>query len=1147
MLRLLLISCFFIFYCTFFTNAQLSNERSFKKLVGEEIITIDTLAIYPNSFIVLIGNDTLDSKKYSLSFGSNKFQLYENQKDTLTFHYKVLPFNFQKTYQIRDSKIVFNSKSDEREKFKIPASYSVQDIFGGNELSKSGSISRGVSFGNNQDLGINSNLNLELSGDLSPNLKLLAAVSDANLPIQPDGNTNKLQEFDQVFIQVYNDKFKLIAGDFWISKPQGYFLNYKKRGQGLTGDYSWLTKNQNQWKSQASAALSKGKFNRQIIQGIEANQGPYRLTGAENEPFIVILSGTERVYIDGKLLQRGQELDYTIDYNTSELIFTARNQITKDIRIVVEFQYSDQNYARSLFQSSLSYKSKNMQFWVNAYSEQDAKNQALQQTLSGDQKLYLSQIGDNLDLARINSIDSVGYLENQVLYKMMDSLSYDSVLVFSNDAALAVFRATFQFVGANQGNYIFSNYTALGKVFKWVAPIAGIPQGDHTPSRLIITPKQKQVVSSGFSAKLGKRFFMESESALSTNDLNTFSKFGSSDNNGFAQKFKGIYSLPFGLDTIKKWKFEASGDVEYLTRNFSPIEQYRSVEFDRDWNTRNKGYNGDQLATALGTHLSHQDFGKINLEGQYFSIGNDYAGNRVATNGAWQQNGWKIQWDGSALKSESNSKNTFVRHRAAISKDVKWLTIGFKDDHEKNIFSDTNKLVLKNSYQFFDYQFFISNRDSSKVNYKLFWRERFDQRGDSLQLTAVAKAKTIGAELKLSEFKNQRLSILSAYRSLAILDSVLLPQTPENSFVGRIEYDATFWKSALTFNSFYEIGSGLEQKREFLYLKVNDGQGIYAWVDYNADGIKDLNEFEVAQFIDQASYIRVFTPSSEYIKTYSNELNQSLFWRPERIWEKKKGALKFLNLFSDQARLRITKKVNEFDARVIFNPFASDIDLPNLVSTNTSIRNTLFFNRLSRVFSAEITSETSKSKTLLTSGFDSKQNQFNQALIRWNITTTLSLELSALKGAKKSLADYVIGRNYAYSTESFAGKIIFQKSSNFRISLQTRAADKINDLLLGGEKCLTREIGGTLKYNQTEKGSFQSEFKMLTMKYSGNPNSAIGFELLESLQPGLNYTWTCTYQRTLSQNLQLSINYLGRKSEVIRTIHSGSMELRAYF
>jgi len=125
--------------------------------------------------------------------------------------------------------------------------------------------------------------------------------------------------------------------------------------------------------------------------------------------------------------------------------------------------------------------------------------------------------------------------------------------------------------------------------------------------------------------------------------------------------------------------------------------------------------------------------------------------------------------------------------------------------------------------------------------------------------------------------------------------------------VRRVDYEARWWKSALTWNTFYEVGSGLEQKREFQYLKVNDGQGIYTWVDYNNDGVKDLNEFEIAQYIDQASYIRVFTPSNANVKTYSNEFDQRIYWRPVRIWNNKNGVLNGLSLFSDQARLQINR------------------------------------------------------------------------------------------------------------------------------------------------------------------------------------------------------------------------------------------------
>ena len=1127
---------------------QESTLRNRKFVVSKDTVRLDTLSIYPNSFKVFCGSERVLSESYYLDHASSRFYLKEGCSDTLVLEYRVLPIDLSKTYSRRDASIIYKEGSpDERDKYRIENTYTVEDVFGGSGLTKSGSISRGVSFGNNQDLGINSTLNLELSGDIAPNLKLLASVSDDNLPIQPDGNTSRLQEFDQVYIQIYNDRIKLVAGDFWINRPKGYFLNYKKRAQGLNLNYRWGTDTLHLWKTEASGALSKGKFNRQIIQGVEGNQGPYRLRGNENEPFIIVLAGTERVYIDGKLLERGQEFDYTINYNSAELVFTARNMITKDSRIVVEFQYSDQNYARSLVQTSTTYTSKKLDFWLNAYSEQDARNQTLQQELSLSQKQLLSSIGDSLELAATNSIDSIGWFENQVLYKMVDSLGYDSVLVCSVNPDSAVYRATFTFVGPGKGNYIFSNFNALGKVFQWVAPIAGLPQGDYVPSRLIITPKQKQLFSTGAQYRIRKNLYVESEIAYSGYDQNTFSRLDSGDDHGVANRTKILGTIPLGHDSLPEWQVDTKAELEYLDRYFSPIEQYRSVEFDRDWNTRNKGYQGEQFSSSLGANFRNRTAGNANIEGQWYNIGSDYKGLRAASNGKWNRNGLNAKWEGSYLSSEATNKNEFIRHRAEIAKDFRWFKIGYVDDHELNRFTGGTNALEPTSYQFFDYQFYIANGDSVKNMFKVFYRERYDQRSDSSQLTPVAMARTSGGEIRITEMKNQSLNIVTAYRELKVLNPALLNQTPENTITGRVDHEIRLWKNALTWTNFYEVGSGLEQKREFLYIQVNDGQGVYTWIDYNQDGVKDLNEFEIAQYVDQASYIRVFTPSSEYMKTYSNEVNESIFWRPERIWSNKKGIRGVMSRFSDQARVRINRKTNLFTGADAFNPFSLQIRDTNLISSAYNLKNTLFFNRTSSIFSAEYSFQDLRNKTLLATGFDSKANLYHEVAFRWNIRKVFSIETKGQKGTKDSEADYTPGRNYALAYFFVQPSLIFQPGTTFRVSLDVRYCEKQNADFYGGESGIIREIGSSFKYNQAEKGSLQGGLKMVSITYNGNPGSALGFEVLEALKPGINYTWNVGYQRSVSKNLQLSVQYNGRQSQNSRTIHSGGMELRAFF
>jgi hypothetical protein len=355
------------------------------------------------------------------------------------------------------------------------------------------------------------------------------------------------------------------------------------------------------------------------------------------------------------------------------------------------------------------------------------------------------------------------------------------------------------------------------------------------------------------------------------------------------------------------------------------------------------------------------------------------------------------------------------------------------------------------------------------------------------------------------------------------------------------------WKSAVTLSTFYEVGAGLEQKKEFIYIKVNDGQGVYTWNDYNADGVKDLNEFEIAAYADQASYIRVFTPSNDYIKTYSNEYNQSLIIRPERIWSNAQGIRRQLARFSTQSRFRIQRKTNIFDNLQAYNPFTGRIDDSHLLSTSSNMKHTLFFNRIDPVFGLDYSFQEVKSKTLLATGFDGRGNQSHEISLRWNIRKQWSILGSYERGLKTSFVDYTTGRNYRLNYWLVKPSLVYQPTTFLRFSIDTRFSNKINAVQYGGEYAKVRDVGLTAKYNQAQKGSLQGQFNYILITSDGNANSPLGFELLEALKAGKNLVWNIGYQRSISKNLQISVQYNGRQSEGSKTVHAGGMEVKAFF
>jgi hypothetical protein len=1050
------------------------------------------------------------------------------------------PSFLTKKYFHKDSLSLFQRKAIIADPF-LMTTHSATTSAIDNGLSKSGSIARSISVGNAQDLGVLSSFNLQLAGKLNNDIDLLAVISDDNIPVQPEGNTQQLQEFDRVFIQVNNTNSKLIAGDFELKSRGSYFLNYLKKGKGVL-----LSTHQNNYDITIGTAIAKGKYSKYEFLGTEGSQGPYKIKGPNNESYLVVMAGTERVYIDGELLKRGENQDYTIDYNSAEIIFTNRKMITAYSRIIIEFEYSERSYSRTVNVANANFKLKKIDFSVNYYNEKDNKNINFLQNLSSDQKLFLSNIGDQLDKAFYSSADSTDLNPNQILYQKKDSLGY-LIYVYNPTYAGQHFKLTFTDVGPNAGNYILSNSSANGRVYEWVQPISGIPQGNFEPIVKLITPKQQEQMSIGFSYSPKKDWFVSNEFAFSNRDLNLYSTIGDKDNIGFANKTIIRNQLNLSPDTSNSLKLINSIAIELVDKHFNAVENYRPIQFARVYSLI-PAIKTNEIWLTYNSKLLKNEHNYLEYKANFLNQQNQYNAIQHVVLGSFLNKDWKLNNNTALMLSRSKfdlSSTNYFNQKSNIERNFKFINIGLTQELEKNQSNfNLNDSLKQNSFAFSDIGIYIKNSSSINKAIQLAYNHRLDKNPYLNDLATSTNANSFSFNADFNRNKNSIWSVNYLYRKLDVMRSNVNLKNDENN-IARIKHEGNFFMGMLSSTTFYEIGSGQEPKKAFTFVEVPLGQGLYIYKDYNGNGVKELNEFELAKFSYEANYLKVSLLSTEFVRTKSTSITENILIDPAKYFSANNIFSKVGRFFSNQLTLKIDKKIADA-GNFNINPFAINKNDTNLVSYSNAIRNTLYVNRANPAFGLDYTIQLVENKNLLVNGYDNK-NKTEQI---WQIRT-IFLENYLCNGfikygSKGYQSLSFKEKNYNIDYIEFKPELTCQINYFWRITSAASYATQQNNSIL---KEQSRRISFNMETSYNAAGSFSltSKCSFIKNRYNASANNAIAYEMLDGLQIGNNYTWNFVFQRNFGSGIQLSIIYDGRASAAAPTINIGSVQARAFF
>lgn len=755
-----------------------------------------------------------------------------------------------------------------------------QDIFGDTQLQRSGSISRGLTVGSDQDAALQSGLRFELSGNITDDIELTASLTDQNTPIQPDGSTQNLREFDTIFMRLRHEKGQLQLGDIDVGLGESAFARINRRLQGAEarvsapeiGSYS------------AAAAVVPGRFRRMEFRGREGVQGPYRLTGNENEPFIIVQAGTEQIYLNGELLKRGAEHDYTIDYALGELRFTSARIIGSASRIAAEFQYVTEAFNRTLITAEADYDAfldGRLSVGASFIREADSRDLNAEFGLSEDEIRILEDVGADLDAAVISGADSVGFRPqpDYIPYARVDTTVAGSEFQIFRAAPgqpEGVWRVRFSRVEQGGGSYRRAQNELNGIVYEWVGP----GQGSYEPFRRIPAPQQQQMVSLRSRYMLSKSLELFGEAAISEQDINRFSD--AADTRDEALAYLG--GLRLRPAETRLGTLQGSLSHEEVGSGFTFFDRIRDIEFDRRWNLPDDGASQQSFSSA-GIRLELSEFSSFEADGGRLSRPG-FESWRTGGSIRLQEDGlpeldYRADWVSSREESAQGRETRWLRQRWQVARNVQLAGAGLRpglsgEQETRRQFrrqsgTGTGDSLTAGAFRFIELQPELRVSLTRNMQLSSSYAYRNDETAINGAFGREAITQTLNQQMRYQPSERATLTGGITYRTRRLfaagggeieaeepeLRTLLLETTTD--YAAESGWLETSWT--------YEAGTEQQPLLQETYIEVGPELGNYVWEDLNGDGVQQLDEFFPAQNPNEGRFVQRFIPGDELFST----------------------------------------------------------------------------------------------------------------------------------------------------------------------------------------------------------------------------------------------------------------------------------------